>query len=85
MTNCALDIALGQGGPASRALIERLQDLFALEAAFLVAIEHDDIAMHDGFEAELVFDEGEIDVKLPKHIGKLAVVVEGDFNPVEGL
>ena len=86
MANGALDIALGQGRAAlSPAEVERLQNLLALQAGFLVAIEDDDIAMRHSLQAKFVLDESKVDVELAEHIGKLAVVVEGDFNPIQGL
>ena len=55
MANGALHVALGQGrSPVSRSLVERFQNVLALQAAFLFAIEHDDIAMNNGLKAELV-------------------------------
>jgi hypothetical protein len=86
MANGALHITLGQGRPPiSRPLVERLQNVLALQAAFLFAIEDDDIAMNHSLQAELVLDESKIGVELAEHIGKLAVVIEGDFNPIQGL
>src|SRR5208337_350788 len=86
MANGALNIALGQRrSPTSRPLIKRLQNVLALQARFLFAIEDDDIAMHHSLQAELVFDESKIGIELAKHIGEFTIVIEADFNPIQGL
>jgi hypothetical protein len=38
--------------------------------------------VNHGLDAQLILDEGQVRIEFAEDIGKLAVVVEGYFNPV---
>ena len=76
MPQSAIDIALRDCGPRTRAPVQRFEHSLAQNAAFLATVENDDIAVNDGFHAELALYKGEVSIELAEHIGELAVVVE---------
>src|SRR5208337_4354209 len=85
MPHGTFDIARGDRRAGLCALIKRVQHGLAQKACLLVAIEDNDIAVNDSPKAELAFEKGEVGIELAKDIGELAVIVESDFDSVQGL